>query len=224
MPTVRPAADAKFVLDIEEETAGWLTSAKGGLAAGTVVETNAGTAGIPDKQLGTIAYEDLVLRGPLSVMSKAFYAWLRAVADRTMAARKSGAAIVTDAAGHERRRLSFANGLLTEITFPAADTASRDAASFTLRVQPESARVVFPGAGKIVITPTRKKQKLLAASNFRFTLGDLPTKRVTKVELPKLTAKVAAEGPGDTRDVSMSIRFDLSAFDVEIAGGGARPW
>jgi hypothetical protein len=212
------------VLELDGETAGWLTSASGGLAVGIVAESDAGSA-IPNKQITGAVYEELALVAPAGGMSKSFYAWLRAVADRDApGARRSGAVVVTDAAGHEARRLAFTNVLLTEVALPSADARSKETATLSLRLRPESARVVFPGAGKVIITPAGKPKKLWTAANFRLTLGDLPTKRVTKVELPKLTAKIAAADAGESGRAAESVRFDVSAFDLEVGASDAPDW
>jgi hypothetical protein len=121
-----------------------------------------------------------------------------------------------------RTRHEFQDALLTEIGFPACDGASKDASFFTLRVAPAKVDVKDADGSAL---PAVQKQKLWQASAFRFTLGNLPCKRVAKIDAFTVKQKAAAPPEGDQRDpVKHPAKIEIPDLRVAISLADVGPW
>jgi hypothetical protein len=93
--------------------------------------------------------------------------------------------------------MDFRDALLTEFTIPASDASSKDVAAFTIRLAVQD---TIRRAGDGVETPAvNVKQKAFLSSNFRLTLGDLPTTRVSRIDALSFTCQVQMDDVGVQR-------------------------
>jgi hypothetical protein len=111
----------------------------------------------------------------------------------------SGAIVFLDASRNEHERLEWTNGMITEVTFPAADGASKETARVRVTITPETARLV-PGSGAPYET-LASKQKVVSQSSFRFSLAGLEqaSTKVSKVSAIVVTRR-ATDDVGELRD------------------------
>ena len=189
MPAIR-ATVLRPALELDGAHAGWLSSAEGGDAVGDVV-MEAPEPGVQPKHLGTIHYEDIVVtfdRG----MSGAFWSALQSVL-RGETPRHSGAIIGYDPNFAERERLEFRDALITEISFPALDASSKDAARMTVTFAPDHTRR-SAGSGTKIPAPPAGKQKGFTQASFRLSIDGLDA-ATTKVS--KVAALTVGAGPAD---------------------------
>src|SRR5579883_3182804 len=129
----------KFALDLDGASAGWIQSVEGGQASADVVVEKVGPDHIAKKHLAGVKYDDISISCGTG-MSKAFYEWIKSSFDHNYQ-RKGGAVITCDYNYKELARMTWYNGLITEIGFPALDAASKDAAKMSIKVTPETTRV-----------------------------------------------------------------------------------
>jgi hypothetical protein len=210
-----------YALTLDGTPVGLLKSAEGGFPSAEVVKEKP-DGGLVKKHLGPIRYEDFTLQFGLG-MDKALQAWI----DETLegkGSRRSGTVEAADATMKVQSVQEFEHALITEIGIPACDGASKDAAFLTLSFAPEFART-SPGGGAISKSTQTAKQKKWVASNFRFELGDLPTKRVSKVSAFTIRQSVAQDPIGEIRDYEKHPAvLEIPNIKVTFADADREPW
>lgn len=184
-PVVRSYAASNFFLELDGIQVGAVSSVEGGLAFGDVVKLP-GDDFFFKKHLGNAGFRDIRFEIGAG-LDKSFYAWLAASLEMNYL-RKDGAIVGADFNGNVLSRLEFTRALITEVTFPAVDANSKEAARMSIVLTPDETVLNRKASGKLGKSATSKKAWL--TSNFRFSIDGLEdaTKRVTKVEA--LTVKL----------------------------------
>jgi hypothetical protein len=100
----------------------------------------------------------------------------------------------------EQSRLEWARGLLTEISFPALDAASRSSAEFTLTIRPETTSTKS-GSQTAKAGFSQKARKNLLSSNFRLALDGIPTaaRRVSQIDAITVRRAITESAVGAVR-------------------------
>jgi hypothetical protein len=167
---------SRFQLDLDGQSAGFVTGVEGGSAVGEVAiaPVNGSHA---EKHLAGLQYEELGFRLGLG-MGQPMYEWIKQTLDAKRP-RKDGALVEAthDLSAIERRE--FVDALITEIGFPALDGASKDPAALTVKVAPGGIRFA-PASGKV--QEPLAKEKTWLASGFRFELDGIDTSRASRIE------------------------------------------
>src|SRR5438477_6674216 len=135
MATKRGYTAGKYAVEVGKVTAGWVQSVEGGHATSDVITEKVGPDHIQHKHIAGVKYEDITVNCGTG-MSKGFYNWIKDSFDLKYS-RKNGAIISADYNGKEHSRLTFTNGLITEIGFPALDAGSKDPAKMSIKFSPE---------------------------------------------------------------------------------------
>jgi hypothetical protein len=189
----RATTAGRFALELEGGVAGWLQSVKGGDARADVVAQDLGGAYLK-KHLAQISYADIEMSVGMPTGSLAD--WIEATLGGSLDQR-DGAIIAADYQYKEQSRREFESALITEVSFPALDGASKDAAYMTVKLQPEyTNRAKGSGAALGAKTTTAKKW---LCSNFRLTLGDLDCSRVTKIDSLTIKRQMQDDDVGGAR-------------------------
>ena len=179
-PAQRATSAAHFALELDGTVTDALAGWEGGFPFGKVAVFQDGSGGPPNKLIVDGGVEDLVIRvGP--GLSDTLRQWVTEMVagEASERSKKNGAVIFADFNYQAIGRLEFAGALITEVTFPAGDAASKEVAYLTVAISAESSE--FVSASGPINVPVAKQKKWLA-SNFRVTVEDLPTQRVSKVE------------------------------------------
>ena len=207
---LRTYTAGKFALELDGGVAGWLQSVKGGGARADVVAQDFGGA-YPKKHLAQISYADIEMSVGMPAGSLAD--WIEATLGGTLD-RRDGAIVATDAQYKEQSRPEFASALITQVTFPALDGASKDAAYMTVKLQPEYTSRAKGSGGQLGAKTTAKKW---LRSNFRLTLGDLDCSRVTKIDSLKIERKMVEDEIGAQRGYAKQPgNFEVSDLVVTL--------
>jgi hypothetical protein len=162
-------------LEFDSNFCGFLKSIDGGDVIGDVVDL--GVGGIHKKHIGNIRYEDLVLAFGAD-MSKSLYEWIGATLNGTHTL-KNGATSVADSKGRVTARAEFMNAQIREITFPALDASSKDAAAIEIKLAPEHMRAGTAG-GTAAAKIQSKKQ--WSVSDFRLQIDGLDCTGVNAID------------------------------------------
>jgi hypothetical protein len=221
MPRRAGGGAAHFALDIDGLNMGWVRSASGGNAVADVVVEPPDAAGLVNKHLGQVRYDDAEVVAGLDLHA-AFYHWIGSSFSGT-ATRKDGSIVAVDFNYKEVAAKDFFQALVTEVTFPALDAASKDVGLLTVKLSPGYVRY-RKGSGAKVSGTASKKAKQWLASNFRVELGDLPCDRVVAVD--SFTCKVEPdESHGETRDIVRTPgRMEIPNLRLMIAATDADAW
>jgi hypothetical protein len=203
--------------------AGLLQDAQGGSPVGQVVVERPGPDGIPGKHLGGVKYEDITITGGAG-LGRPFWDWLQQTLDGR-GARQRGELLETDFDFKETSAVSFEDALITEVTFPALDAASKEMAVLTVKLAPDLTRR-RPGSGVAVAGGGRPgvKQKAWSAANFRLLLDGLPTQRVSRVDAFTIKQAVRSDPIGVQRDPQIepgALEFPNLAVTVAAQDAGA---
>lgn len=125
---------------------------------------------------GGVSYSDisLVCRPDSSLAS-----WISA----SLAGKGSSStgAIVMIKENSETSRLTFTDGSITEVTIPALDASSREAAYLTVKIHPSST-VFTVGKPTRVTLPAASKQRVWMGSNFKMSINGVDCTRVKRIE------------------------------------------
>src|SRR5262245_23687248 len=167
----RAYVSSHFALEMDaasgpKEMIGFLRSLEGGAMKADVQSWKSGN--IPDvwKQLGRPKFDDLSLQVSMS-LSKRFYTWIEQFFSR-QSERRTGASIGADFNYVERTRRNWVDGLISEVTIPALDAASKEAAHMTVKITPEQMSEE-KGSGKRINAKEHDAHKRWHSANFRFT-------------------------------------------------------
>src|SRR5437588_2334025 len=169
----------RYALYLDTAMAGWVQSVEGGNATSDVVVEKLGPDHIQRKHLAGVKYEDIAIHCGAE-MSKAFFDWIKATVGRSYT-RRNGAIGIADYNLKETARMSWVNGLISEIGFPALDAASKDAARLSVKFAPEYTRLT-QGAGAVTSPGKAVMEKKWLSSNFRLQIAGLDCTRVNKIE------------------------------------------
>ena len=216
--TVRTAAAVEltptgsFALELEGKPAGHLISSTGGMPVAAVVEEATIPGQFTKKHLGEISYQPIDLQCSVDLDTE-LLDWLVESLTPGKPAYRDGAIQAADFNGNVVSERNFFNALVSEVGFPAMDGASRDAGLMEVRILPESTAVAA-GGGTFPPTP---RPKVWLASNFRFSLGGLPTSRVSRIESFSISIEAVGGGPAGTTAHVPDLRVTFSAID-------AGPW
>ena len=203
----------RYGIELDGKFAGWVSEVDGGHAVSDVVVEKVGGDALLKKHIGGVKYEDFTIVVD-EVMSPEFYNWVAMAVDlKTRSkARANGAIVHTTLDGQVRARREFTDGLITEVSFPALDAASKDAAKMTIKFSPERATTTEPQQPETI----RHRAKAWMVSNFRLRVDGLdePCRRVNKIEAIVVKQKIAGGdnngGGGKPRD------YDIEPTKIEF--------
>jgi len=209
-------ASGHFSLEIDGVNVGAIAGVSGGVLGYDVVLDPVDPASgdnIQHKHLGQPKYEDFTIQIG-SGMSKPMYDWIKASFDKGYV-RKSGAVVSADFNHNEKARREFTNALITEVTIPALDGASKDPAYLTVTFSPETVTNV-PGSGLPVQAP---KQKAWLPANFKLVIQGVDTTRVASVDSFTWKQKIIENPTG-----GLSVVLDAGDLAVAFPGASLPSW
>jgi len=180
----------------------------------------------PEKHVADVSWTS----GRASVgmgMGQAMYAWMKD-AFAQGASRADGTLATADVNFRQRSLVTFEDALLTAVTVPRLDAASKESGAFDIEFAPARVRWA-KGDGSDIRHVHGSKQQPWVCSNFRFSLGTLPCARVASIE--SFTWRCAAApdpGPGAPPPAAAvtvpDLRISISLADYDAWAQAARAW
>ena len=160
-------------------------------------------------------------------MGQAMYEWMKG-AFAQGARRADGTLATADVNFRQRSQITFEDALLTAVTVPRLDAASKEPGAFDIEFAPARVRWA-KGDGSDIRHAHGSKQQPWVCSNFRFSLGTLPCARVAGIE--SFTWRCAATpgaGPGTPgQAVAVTVpdlRISISLADYDAWAQAAHAW
>lgn len=162
-------------------------------------------------------------------MGKGFWTWIKAALEKGYV-RKNGSIVSGDFDYNARTEVTWQDGLITAITFPALDASGKDAVYLEVEVDAERVRVA-PASGKIQ-GQYGTKQKAWLAPNFRLDIAGLPCDRVSKIEAMTWKCTTATDHVGIFREhtkvpakvTTPDLKITVSANDFKDWSDRAKSW
>jgi hypothetical protein len=221
MAGTRSFSAGNFVFNLQGINCGFVKSVDGGGISADVIEEPGRPGIFTKKHIGQPKYEDIQLTIGFG-MAQTIYDWIAASWKQSYA-RKDGSIVVTDATLQAKSEREFFHALISEVTFPALDGSSKDAAYLTVKFSPEYTR---SGQASGKVTPGKTPaQKQFVAASFRLELDGIDCSKVGKIDSFTVKQPVVADDIGNARDPQKSPgRLEFPNLRVAIAEAGAATW
>jgi phage tail-like protein len=221
-PEARSYAAGPTLLSLEGIKAGFVKSVEGGAVTADVIEEPAGATPFTKKHLGQTRYEDIIVGLTLST-NRTVYDWIRSSWEMKDV-RKNGSLTFCDYNLKATSSLEFFNALITEVTIPACDAASKDAAFLKLRISPEFSRFAS-ASGTVKVESIDKSQKSWVPSSFALTIDELDCNKVSKIDPITVKRTLLFDEIGEEREVVKEpSRVEFPNLRVTLSEAGAQSW
>jgi phage tail-like protein len=195
-----------FALDLDGMgVLGFLRSFDGGGVKTDIMSYQHGAMIDAWRQVGRLKYDDMTIQVGMG-MSDKFYDWMSSFFTRDIQ-RKDGAIVIADFNYKQKAKRTFENALISEVTIPALDGSSKDAAYMTVKIVPESMgyeAIKGKESTKLDCAPGLKQpNKLWLCSNFKFTIDGFEEnfKRVLKIDSFTIKQQILEYPHGNRRTV-----------------------
>jgi hypothetical protein len=162
---------------------------------------------------GTVGPLQMVLG---SSMGAGIVAWVQSSLTASPTT-KDGRIVTLEGSKTAGAQRTFYDALITEVGFPALDVSSDEPVGITLTVQPSEMRVESSVA-KAVTAPGKDTWH---ASHFTFSLAEMNTKAVSKIDAITVKQTVAKHEVGEQRDTSKS---PGATFSIELPASELAQW
>jgi phage tail-like protein len=221
MAGTRTFATGSYFFNLQGVKCGFVKAVDGGGVSAEVIEEKLGPDYFVKKHIGQPKYEDVVLTIGFDMVQD-IYDWIAASWKQNYS-RKDGSVIVTDASLQAKSERQFFHALISEVSFPALDASSKDAAYLTVKYSPEYTREV-KAAGKL-IAPKQPAQKRFVTSGFRLELEGLDCTKVSKIDSFTVSQAFTADDIGQSRDIVKEPgKLDFPSLRITLVEAGAATW
>ena len=218
-----PAADqrsyaaSRAQLELHGETH-MLSHASGGTVVGEVAVMHSGSDPYAKKQLSGVRVEDVVVRFQPGQFTQVISDTLK-----QPGMQHDGVLQWLDASYKTARRQSFEDALVTGITFPAMDGASKEAGYITMTLSPEQVKNTGGDGSAAKSGGGAGKEKTWVSANFRVSVPGIDAKKVKRVEPIEMRVPAAAHAQGDARD-NQKVPGRVDVGNVKLVVADAEPW
>jgi hypothetical protein len=216
----RASVAGRFALELDGLFIDFLQETDGGFPKAEVIAEPIGPSPFVKKHIGPPKYQDITIRcNP--VMPKPLFDWVAATLAQNYI-RKNGAIVTGTFDYKEQSRLQFNNALISEVSFPACDGASKEAAYMTVKFSPEFTKPL-KGSGAVMKGATAKaQQKFWSAANFRLTIPGVDCSKVSKIDAFTIKQSVKQDNIGELRDYQKTpSKLEFPNLAISIAESNA---
>ena len=170
-------------LELDGTFVAYIASIEGGNAFADIVPEAVGPDMIQRKRPGLVKFEDLVIPVGLGFVAESLSKWINETL-ATSPTSKNGAIVYVNPMNYQEvKRLEFFNAMLTEVTVLALDFTIKATQALTLRITPQTTRLVG-STGKILSSTLGTQSKSVLSNFFRFNVQGLEKAcgRISKVD------------------------------------------
>jgi hypothetical protein len=201
---------------------GFVKKLSGGLIKGELAEHQLGPGNVRKKHIASISYEDITVDVGMG-MAPGFYEWIQAAFDSEHIS-KNGEIHACDFDLRSMSIREFRDAHISEVTIPALDGSSKDPAYMTVKLSPGEIEY-RPGTGGRIAGEVRRPRKKWRCSNFRFELGDLPCRRVARIDSFAWKMGVIKDEVGAFRiPTKHPARIEVPNLRVTVSMADLKPW
>ena len=229
MADQRTYTGGRFALDIDGFNVGFLKKFSGLAMEADIVSNDLGPDNVQKKHVANVKWTP----GKATIgigMGKGMYDWIKAAFDKGYIT-KNGTFTSADFNYKAQSRMDFQGALITAVTVPKLDGASKDAAYFDIEWEAEQVRWA-KGGGEDIRGKIGPKQKQWLCSNFRVEIGGLPCNRVATVDSFTWKCAVATDMVGifveNTKHPAKvtvpDVKLSISYADHQAWADAAKKW
>ena len=198
-----------------------LRSLEGGVINGEVAEQQIGPELVTRKSLSAISYEPFTMQIGMN-MSRGFADWIEASFDGGSVSM-DGSVIAASPNLLSLSEREFQDALISEVTFPKLDAASKDPVFLTVKLEP--ARIRYQSSASDLPFPNTSSPRKWLASNFRVEIGSLPTGRVSKIDSLTWKQAMTKDQVGSFRYTTLqSTKIEVPNVKLTISTADMKPW
>jgi hypothetical protein len=216
----RTYSAGSVMLEVDGTPVGGVLGAEGGFPRGDVVVPNPGPDGIAAKHLGGVRIEDIDLDVAVPP-AKPLLDWIAGTLNGAHPAH-GGALVEYDFNHKESSRLVFQNALISSLTLPKLDAASKESFKLGVTLAPERTQVL-PGTGKPEPAAPAKLKAALE-STFKLTIPGVDCHLVNTIESITIKQLVVPNAVGTPREVGKVAggKLEVPNLTLTVAESGAR--
>lgn len=202
--------------------AGYIRKVDLGKVKGELVTHNLGGSNVQKKHIAKMSHDPISFEVGVG-MGKALYDWIKSSFEMKHVLR-DGEILVGDHDYRCVRRIVFSNATITEISLPKFDAKGKEGLYFTIKIQPETVRMM-DGDNKNIQVIVGDKQKQHQSTNFRVDAGGLPTRNVMSIDALKWTQKVTEHAVGEHLESQyVPTAVEVGTYKVTVASVDYTPW
>ncbi len=226
------AADAKrsyvsgnFFMELDGVKCGFIRSIAGGGVSAEVINELGGPNYFIKKHVGQPIYLPFTMDVGFS-MTKGVYEWIRQMWSMNLQ-RRNCAITSLDYNLTPKVTMQYSNCLLTEVTIPACDGASKEPAYMSFTIAPELARQVTPAQtnSKAYGEYGKNEQKMWLPSNFVLQIDGLDCTKVNKIDSFTVKWGAITDDIGAARDyLKTPGKLDFPNLKISLADITADTW
>jgi hypothetical protein len=229
MADQRTYTAGRFMLDVNGVNVGFVKKFSGLAMEADIATNDLATDLVQKKHVANIKWTPA--KATIGIgMGKEMYQWIRSAFEKGYETR-SGSVVAGDFNYKAQSRLNFMNGLITSVTVPKLDGASKDAAYFDVEWECEQVRWE-KGDNSDIRGKIGPKQKAWLCSNFRVEIGNLPCSRVATVDSFTWKCAVASDQIGIFREPTKhpakvtvpELKLGISMADFDPWAQAAKKW
>jgi hypothetical protein len=219
---VRSYVAGNFQLRLDGVETGFVKSVDGGAISADIINETIGPTTYVKKHVGPPRYEEFSIDIGLW-MTHTVYEWIQASLKMNYQ-RKNGSIVSYDVNLEARSEREFYNALITEVTFPAMDGASKDQCYMTVKFAPELIRMK-KASGKATLPPVRASQEMWLPSNFRLEIAGLDCSKVSAIDSFTIRQAAVPDDIGEARNPFKEPgRIEFPNLSVTLAETAAQTW
>ena len=219
----RTFVSGNYYFMLGSDKCGYLKSVDGGAISGEIVNEPAGQTYFVKKHIGQPKYEDISVQFGFS-MGTPVFKWI-AESWNGNYEKKSGKVITLDHQFAPKSEKQFTNAVISETTFPACDSTSKQPAYITLTISPEHMQNVITTDTQNIGVYGKDEQKIWLPSNFRLSIDGLDCTRVNKIDSFTVKQTHVVDDIGDARDnAKVPGKINFPNLKITLAESTAANW
>jgi len=217
----RSYGTSSYLLTIDDSPS-IVNKIEGGTPVADIVTIQTGDGRMPHKTIGGLKYEDIKFELGVS-MGGGMLDWVNSFLQNKHM-RKQGFVTFGDFDKKARGYMDFRDALLTSFALPACDAAGKDSGKISITMAVEET-IKRAGDNADLKGAMNTKQKSFVTNNFKLTIGDLPCKRVNKIDAISATCKVQEDQVGEVRiQTKEPTVTDWSNLKVTLSAADEKMW
>jgi len=218
-----PFSTSRFQFTTDGQFPGYVRKLSGGAIAGEKTESKLGASNVIKKNITAVKYDDFTVELGAG-MSKGMWEWINSSLNSNYV-KKNFEYSLANANGEIQVTKTLYDCLVKEFTLPAFDASSKDVGWITLKIQPQTARVVMGGGGKVKGDQGKNVQKQWQCNSWRLDIAGLDCSQISKIDSLTWKQTVALNDIGHVREYeTVACSMQQPDLKITLSAVTAKSW